>query len=384
MSSIAGVSSLGPSVLQLPGRIPLRVQPHRGFGTLNCRASSLAPRAHWHRATGTPRSDILRVLPWVLLVFGRRVHAASAARCAKMRRIDSHLHLWTADTAKFPVEVDLPKDLYEDGRATHENFIKLMDDACVESAVVVQPVNYGQDYRYVTAAMDAHPGRLKGFFVADARQKPDEAAKWLEQTAKLHPGWVGVRFNPYKWPTDSEVGMADATGVAMFKKAAELRLVVGFMPFQGLSKHTKEIEALLQESPDTQVIIDHWGFFLQPATGAGDRKVDEESWEKLLSLSKYPQVHVKISALFRVSAEPWPFASLSPRLETLLATFGSKRLLWGSDFPYATAHSDYAAATRALEEWPAWKEMSDEDKANILGGTSEQLFGPFGQSSSEL
>eukprot|EP00971_Amphidinium_carterae_P170703 3383235-Amphidinium_carterae.1 len=30
--------------------------------------------------------------------------------------------------------------------------------------------------------------------------------------------------------------------------------------------------------------------------------------------------------------------------------FGSERLLWGSDFPYATAHGDYKAATLAVEE----------------------------------
>ena len=38
-----------------------------------------------------------------------------------------------------------------------------------------------------------------------------------------------------------------------------------------------------------QVIIDHWGFFLQPATGFGERSLDEASWQALLKLSEYPQ-----------------------------------------------------------------------------------------------
>merc|ERR550525_252052 len=120
------------------------------------------------------------------------------------------------------------------------------------------------------------------------------------------------------------------------------------MPFKGLSRHIVEVEALLQSSPETKVLIDHWGFFMQPATGFGDdRAVDEKSWECLLRLSSYPQVCVKVSALFRVAKDPWPFASNSGRLAQLLEAFGSERLLWGSDFPYATEHTEYGPASGA-------------------------------------
>lgn len=61
---------------------------------------------------------------------------------------------------------------------------------------------------------------------------------------------VGVRFNPYKWPEGSK--MSDSVGKALppglethsragmavplrFRKAGELKLPVGIMPFKGLS-----------------------------------------------------------------------------------------------------------------------------------------------------
>jgi len=168
--------------------------------------------------------------------------------------------------------------------------------------------------------------------------------------------------------------MADATGKAMFSEAGKAGLVVGFMPFKGLSRHASEVEALLHSSPETQVLIDHWGFFLQPATGVGERAVDSDSWDALLRLSSFPQVHVKVSALFRVAADPWPFASLSDRLKQLLATFGSERLLWGSDFPYATEHSEYGPAVHAVEEWPVWQEMSETDRRNLVSDTAARLY----------
>jgi len=335
------------------------------------------PRSWLVRFTPPPKggSNSFPSLPWLALACAGLARTAAATRRA-MPRVDSHLHLWTPDTESFPAEVQLPEQLNKDGRATHENFVALMDDAGVKHAVVVQPVNYGQDYSYVKAAMDAHPTRLRGMFVADPRVKASEAADWVDKMARSHPGWVGVRFNPYKWPADSEQGMADEIGAAMFTRAGELGLVVGFMPFKGLALHRKEIETLLENAPNTKVIIDHWGFFLQPALGFGDdRAVDDESWKTLLQLSSYPQVYVKMSALFRVSKDAWPFASLSDRFQELLSSFGSSRILWGSDFPYATEHSDYQKATVAMEEWPAWQALNGEDKENILYNTASKLFG---------
>ncbi|CAE7718404.1 ligI [Symbiodinium pilosum] len=157
------------------------------------------------------------------------------------------------------------------------------------------------------------------------------------------------------------------------------------MPFKGLSKHVEDIEALMKSSPETQVIIDHWGFFLQPATGFGERSLDDASWTALLKLKDYPQVHVKISALFRVSTETSPFPELSERLKQLLSTFGSARLLWGSDFPYATEHSTYSEAVMAPEAWPVWAEMSEEDRTNLVHDTAARLYGlPLARSEREL
>ncbi|CAE7563985.1 ligI [Symbiodinium natans] len=220
--------------------------------------------------------------------------------------------------------------------------------------------------------MRVHPSRLFGVFVADPAVGP-AAEEWLERLASSSKQWVGVRFNPYKWPAGQS--MADDTGKALFRKAGELSLPVGFMPFKGLSQHVEDIEALMKSSPSTQVIIDHWGFFLQPATGFGERALDEASWEALLRLSSYPQVHVKISALFRVSQGKSPFPELSERLQQLLSTFGSARLLWGSDFPYATEHTTYAEAVLAPESWPAWAEMSEEDRTNLVHDTAAKLYG---------
>jgi hypothetical protein len=44
---------------------------------------------------------------------------------------------------------------------------------------------------------------------------------------------------------------------------------VGFMCFKGLNLHLPEIKALLEASPETTVIIDHFGFLYQVSCQEG-------------------------------------------------------------------------------------------------------------------
>lgn len=46
--------------------------------------------------------------------------------------------------------------------------------------------------------------------------------------------------------------------------------------------------------------------------------VDEDAWKQLMSLAKYPQVNIKISALFRVSTKAYPHEDLDTRLLELV------------------------------------------------------------------
>lgn len=340
---------------------PLRARPRLPWGNPVVRS----------RCHALPRLAAPRRVSWSWLAVTAGLSSMARAAARRSQRLDSHLHLWTPDEATYPWATAPPEHL-NDGRATTESFLQLMDANGIEKAVVVQPINYGQDYKYLLSAMQSHPERLLGVFVADPTVAEPE--KWMEEIAKSNRNWVGIRFNPYKWPEGPE-GMADETGKRLFRKAGELGLAVGVMPFKGLSQHLENLEELLKFEPKTQVIIDHWGFFLQPATGLGERSFDEASWKGLLKLSQYPQVHVKISALFRVAPDALPFLSLSDRLKELLKTFGSQRLLWGSDFPYALEHSSYAEAVQAPEAWPIWQEMSEEDRRNLLHDTCAKLYG---------
>ena len=55
----------------------------------------------------------------------------------------------------------------------------------------------------------------------------------------------------------------------------------------------------------------------------------------------FAQVHVKVSALFRVSQESYPYTDVEPMVASCLETFGADRMLWGTDFPFVVEQCGY-------------------------------------------
>lgn len=80
------------------------------------------------------------------------------------------------------------------------------------------------------------------------------------------------------------------------------------------------------------------------------------------------QMYVKLSAFFRISAEPYPFLDARLLMSDLVAAFGADRLMWGTDFPWVdqeygfslamffppcrvTQRSGHALSSRCVLEW---------------------------------
>jgi predicted TIM-barrel fold metal-dependent hydrolase len=126
-------------------------------------------------------------------------------------------------------------------------------------------------------------------------------------------------------------------------------------------------------SPDTQCIVDHFGFFRQPANREGT--VDEAAFQRLLDMgAQYPQLHVKVSALFRASGSATPYEDLRRPIQSLLAVFGADRLIYGSDFPFVLDECGYKESADIMEGFISGIDKSA--RANIMGGNAIRLFSP--------
>jgi predicted TIM-barrel fold metal-dependent hydrolase len=297
--------------------------------------------------------------------------------------IDSHLHVWAstteASTGGFPYVQEPPESLQD--RASIAELLKQMDSNGVDGALIVQPINHKFDHSYVLSAIQSHSDRFKGMLLHDPSLSTVDAVSRLEDLSLQ--GFVGVRFNPYLWPKVDEkesswAPMSQGAGLAVYKRCGELHMPVGVMCFQGLQLHFDDILALLKASPDTTLILDHFAFTKLSSKDEKDDKDNADAdavFEKLLTLAAYPQVHVKISALFRLSDDPPPYTRvLQERFQPLLKAFGADRLMFGSDFPFVLEQPGAYSTVRLVESWME----NDQDRAAIMGGTAERVFGPWG------
>ena len=298
-----------------------------------------------------------------------------------MKIIDTHLHVWanTVESPHYPyAEGQRPTESLINQGST-DTVLSQMSQCNVDGALIVQPIGHKFDHSYVSLAIRAHPSKFKGMLLFDPSQSETEALKTLEELTSH--GFVGVRFNPYLWPNG--VSMSDSSqssGLAIYKRCGELNLPVGVMCFHGLHLHYEDILNLIQASPNTILILDHFGFTKL------DSEVGDENFEKLLSLSKYPNVIVKIAALFRVGGgeiDPYPYENLrKKRFEPLVKAFGPQRLMFGTDYPYVAVQSgEYHGAVEVVNSWASVH--GEEAQRAIMGGTAERIFGKWGTESSD-
>lgn len=251
-----------------------------------------------------------------------------------------------------------------------------MKNANVDGTLIVQPINHKYDHSYVIDAMKSHPNLFKGMLLHDPSLDSEYTLRRLDEL--ILKGFVGVRFNPYLWRNDDKSNkyMSKGTGLEVYKRCGECNIPVGIMCFKGIDLHYDDILDLLEKSPKTTLILDHFGFTTLSSTSSST-----EQFDLLLSLAQYENVIVKISAMFRVAGgdgnDPYPFDRVKKeRFDILLEKFGKERLLFGTDFPFVlNEDGQYKGAVDLVKSW------TDHDKdtqAAVMYGNAERLFGEWG------
>jgi predicted TIM-barrel fold metal-dependent hydrolase len=128
------------------------------------------------------------------------------------------------------------------------------------------------------------------------------------------------------------------------------------------------LERLASGYPQLRLAVDHLGLI------SGEK--DEQAFsrlDQLLSLSRFPNVAVKASALPGYSTDTYPYRSLHPHLRRVYDAFGPKRMFWGTDITRMPI-SYTRMVTMFTEEVP-W--FTTEDKEWIMGrGVCEWLGWP--------
>ncbi len=283
---------------------------------------------------------------------GGRAQAASGGL------IDAHSHSWGGDLSRYPMVNGQTARDRDPPDYDIETVLAREKAIGVSRVVLVQHIGYfGFDSSYLTDAARAHPGTFAVVGAVDDRRADAPEAMQAAKAA----GVKGFRLrgvNTQSWLTSPVMG-------TIWSTAAEESLVL--CPLLRDSPDMSDdallhIAEMCRRYPATSVCLDHM---------AHVRPGDPRQLDRLMALSTFPGVTVKVSGLNKFDAPPYD--RVIPQLVALLAAFGAGRLMWGSDMP--VLERDPPNTLEAAFEFIARRApLDDQQRDWLLRGTAERVF----------
>jgi predicted TIM-barrel fold metal-dependent hydrolase len=185
------------------------------------------------------------------------------------------------------------------------------------------------------------------------------------------PGARGFRLLA-TWSMEEAKALADGGYDTLFAIAEDIGLPVClFVP-----GHVELLPRILRKFSRLQFVLDHLGIGMPghpPGIGAADqqRTTDPAYFDEVLKLAEHPNLAVKIShAPMLLRAGDFPFDAAKPYLRRAITAYGADRLIWASDKTVMRRYS-WAELLNYLLFDP---ELSETEKAAILGGTARRVF----------
>ena len=338
-----------------------RTQPPTGSGDREVDGRAIDDAEVHSSVTRLSRRDFLRagIVGSGVLLLSPRAGLSDTAATQKSPEgyIDAHVHVWTPDTRRFPLQSGWTKDRMHPPSFTAEQLLTHTRPAGVARVVLIQMSYYGFDNSYMLDVMRRYKGMFGG--VAIIKENTDSRARMME-LAKL-----GVRgFRIYLAGKGASTNYLEGEAMAaMWRCGADERLAICTLTN---AQELSAIDRMCDRFADTPVVIDHFARI-------GVDKIRERDVNQLCALARHKNVSVKASAFSSLSRKKAPYLDLGPMIRRVVDAYGPQRVMWGTDCPYQVQKDHtYGDSIDLIREQLDF--LSASDKQWILKKTAEQVF----------
>jgi predicted TIM-barrel fold metal-dependent hydrolase len=274
-----------------------------------------------------------------------------------MDYIDSHVHVWSDDFARYPLTPRVTVEDMESRRFLPDEILAVARPSGVSRIVLVQMSYYGTDNRYMLDVIKGAPETFRGIAVID-HLSPDCHAEMRHLAAA---GVRGFRISqgvhdPASW---LQTGAYDC----IFEGAAREGLAVCPLIDPGA---LTDLAKICSRFPATPIVIDHMARIGMAAP------IQKDQIEQLCEIAHFPEVRVKVSAFYALGNKRPPHLDLADLVQRLCETYGPRRLLWGSDCPFQLASESYEDSIALVRDRLPF--LSSEDRQWLLCRTTEEIF----------
>ena len=289
-----------------------------------------------------------------------------------MEKIDAHVHVFAAQSDKYPRKVSAMAP--PEREATAAQLLRLMDAAGIDRTVLIGYGGTGlEHHRYATHCTRQWPDRFTaaGLVDLDDADSPARLGQLVEAT-----GIEGIRLRQGLGRAGAQRAQ-ELKAYAVFQCAAELGLNINIYTSADQVAH---VEMLVQAFPQVVVSLDHYG--IAPSTPMqtdrwqrphfGDEALPPATFGRIIDMAQYPNVHIKITGEYAFSKRPWPYPDMQPLAEAIYRAYGAERMMWGTDFPWIAEEPGYQRLAGLIDRH--LPTASQREKDLIMGGTARRLW----------
>jgi predicted TIM-barrel fold metal-dependent hydrolase len=266
-----------------------------------------------------------------------------------VRIVDSHVHAWPHGLVHPAQRVQEPME------ASPADLLATLDASGVD-AVLVSPAMVHPDNGYVQGAAGAVPSRILAVAGVDPRDPVAVAA--IPGHAAF--GAVAIRVNLGARPleTDAELAgldsLVDATADAGLAVQWTMRLPSATL-----------IERVAARRPDVPQVFDHLGLPVDAH--------DLTQLARIRDLAGIPQLRIKLSGMYALSTDGYPYQDTWAWAEGVLDAFGAARTMWASDWPLAGESATHAQHLALVDLLPF---VDAAARDHLLRRTALGIWGP--------
>lgn len=269
--------------------------------------------------------------------------------------IDAHAHIWQigrhGQVWPPPTLEPLRRDFVVD------DWQKEVARTGIDKVVLVQsqPDAEDTDWLLRVARREASVAGVVGWVDLAA---PDAPARI--RTLATSSALRGLRVMLENMPADNWICQPSLEPAISMMTTHDLRLDVLVRP-----RHLPCVRQFSERHPRLRIVVDHAA---KPDIARGEWG----AWrDDIMAVAALPNVFCKLSGLITEAARGWAPRDLEPYVQWAIECFGSRRLMWGSDWPVLSLAGSYAGWLQAAE---TLVERLGGDREAIFAATARDFY----------
>lgn len=272
--------------------------------------------------------------------------------------IDAHQHFWSLSRGDYPWPNESVAAIFRDfGPA---DLIPQLKASGVQRTILVQATDSvaETEFLFEIASSCEHVAGVVGWVDLSA---PD-AISTIDRL-RQNPLLKGLRPMLQNIEDSDWINQPKVQPALSYMAKCGLRFDALIQP-----RHLPHLLTMAKAHPDLAIVIDH---IAKPKMG---NCMPDQNWlSGMAQLAACPNVWCKLSGMITEIGSDWRFADLSPFAAHVLESFGSDRVIWGSDWPVLNLAGDYATWVETSRKLVS--HLPSNAQAAVFGGNAKRFYG---------